>query len=277
MNAKLLARRMAPAALLLAAVLSLAAVSPTGQAADRAVVGLQETLILYADADATTKSWEPDTNFGADTQLQLYYSNIDTPRAAFTLIHFDVSSLPADAVIDSASLELYLWSSAGADPVWIGLYDVYAAWNESTVTWNTRPPGQTGGFVYGQYVDAAPGYKAWSVTGWVTYWRNTPNYGLELRGPITGDRSYYDRNFASKDGRVNLPRLVVTYHLLCWRFCQILGGRRKGSSDPIRDLRAAPRRLLTHHRGRGGALPGFPPPAPQRSADARPSHFPLTS
>jgi len=108
MNAKLLARRMAPAALLLAAVLSLAAVSPTGQAADRAVVGLQETLILYADADATTKSWEPDTNFGADTQLQLYYSNIDTPRAAFTLIHFDVSSLPADAVIDSASLELYL-------------------------------------------------------------------------------------------------------------------------------------------------------------------------
>ncbi|PKO20287.1 MAG: hypothetical protein CVU38_20915, partial [Chloroflexi bacterium HGW-Chloroflexi-1] len=27
----------------------------------------------------------------------------------------------------------------------------------------------------------------------------------------------------------------VRIHLLCWRFCQILGGRRKGSSDPGRD------------------------------------------
>ncbi len=185
--------------------------SPVGS--DFAPAAPGDTLTLDADADATTKSWEPDTNFGYDTQLQLHYSNIDGPRAAFTLIHFDVSSLPADAVIDSASLELYLWSSAGADPVWIGLYDVYASWDESVVTWNTRPPAQTGGFVYGVNVDAAPGYKSWTVTGWVAYWRSNPNYGLELRGPITGDPSYYDRNLGSKDGRVNLPRLIVTYHL----------------------------------------------------------------
>jgi hypothetical protein len=195
MNAENLLRQRAAWAIILPLLVIpvLAVTSLPGRAADRAVAGLQETITLYADADATTKSWEPDTNFGYDTQLQLYYSNIDTPRAAFTLIHFDVSSIPADTVIDSASLELYLWSSAGADPVWIGLYDVYAGWNESTVTWNTRPPGQTGGYVYGQYVDAAPGYKAWSVTGWVAYWRSYPNYGLELRGPITGDPSYYER------------------------------------------------------------------------------------
>ena len=39
-----------------------------------------------------------------------------------------------------------------------------------------------------------------------------PNYGIELRGPLTGTPSYYERNFGSKDGQVNLPRLVVTYH-----------------------------------------------------------------
>ncbi|MBM4460990.1 MAG: DNRLRE domain-containing protein, partial [Chloroflexi bacterium] len=197
-------------------MLALVLAMPTGGLglqADAAPAAPGETLTLYADTDATTKSWQPDANFGADTMLQLHYDNVEGPVAAFTLIHFDVSSLPADVVIDSAAMELYLWNAAGADPVWIGLYDVYAAWSESTVTWNTRPPGQTGGYVYGVNVDAAPGYKAWTVTGWVTYWRSNPNYGLELRGPITGDPSYYDRNFGSRDGRVNLPRLIVTYHL----------------------------------------------------------------
>ncbi|MBM4461418.1 MAG: DNRLRE domain-containing protein, partial [Chloroflexi bacterium] len=202
--------------LTLVALLALLLATPAGGfnlAADAAPAAPGDTLTLYAAADATTKSWQPNANFGADTMLQLHYDNVEGPAAAFTLIHFDLSGIPPDAVIDSAVMELYLWNAAGADPVWIGLYDVYAAWNESTVTWNTRPPGQTGGFVYGVNVDAAPGYKSWAVTGWIDYWRNNPNYGLELRGPITGDPSYYDRNFASKDGRVNLPRLVVTYHL----------------------------------------------------------------
>ncbi len=78
MNAKLLARQAAPAALLLAVILSLAAISPPpGRAADRPLAGLQETLTLYADADATTKSWEPNANFGADTMLQVHYDNVE--------------------------------------------------------------------------------------------------------------------------------------------------------------------------------------------------------
>jgi len=197
-------------------MLALVLAMPTGGLglqADAAPAAPGETLTLYADADATTKSWQPNANFGRDTMLQLHYDAIEGPAAAFSLIHFDVASIPAGAVIDSAVMELYLWNAAGADPVWIGLYDVYAAWSEADVTWNTRPPGQIGGFVYGVNVDSTPGYKAWTVTGSVDYWRSNPNYGLELRGPISGDPSYYDRNFASKDGRVNLPRLVVTYHL----------------------------------------------------------------
>jgi hypothetical protein len=173
----------------------------------------RDTIILSAAADTDTKSWDPDANYGSDTMLQLHYSNIERLRAAFALIRFDTADIPAGAVIDSASLELYLWNAAGADPVWIGLYDVYAAWSEADVTWNTRPNSQTGGFVYGVDVDAASGYKAWNVTGWINYWQNHPNYGLELRGPITGDPSYYERNFGSRDGRENPPRLVVTYHL----------------------------------------------------------------
>ena len=43
----------------------------------------------------------------------------------------------ADAIIDSANLQLYLESSGGLDPVDLNVYYVTSAWTESAVTWNT--------------------------------------------------------------------------------------------------------------------------------------------
>jgi hypothetical protein len=171
------------------------------------------SLVLYADADASTKSWQPDTNFGSATELQLHYSAIDNPIGAFTLIHFDVSSIPAEAVVDSASMQLYLTSSYGATAVWVGIYEVYEAWNEATVTWNTRPSTYNGGLVLGVTIDDVAGWKSWSVTNWVNYWRTNPNYGIELRGPITGDPSYFERNFTSSESSQFQPYISVTYHV----------------------------------------------------------------
>ena len=178
-----------------------------------ALAAASETLILYADADATTRSWQPDTMFGSDVDLQLHYSEIENPQAAFTLIHFDVSAIPADAVVDSASMQLYQTSGYGAAAVWVGLYEVYETWNEATVTWNTRPSTYNGGLVLGVTIDDLAGWKSWSVTNWVNYWRTSPNYGLELRGPITGDPSYYERNFTSSESRILQPYISITYHL----------------------------------------------------------------
>jgi hypothetical protein len=70
---------------LLLPTLFLAANASLGQGAGPAIAPDQTTLTLYADADATTKSWEPDTNFGADTMLQVHYDNIEGPAAAFSL------------------------------------------------------------------------------------------------------------------------------------------------------------------------------------------------
>ena len=60
------------------------------------------------------------------------------------LVRFDLSSLPSDAIIDSASLQLYLESSGGLNPVGLALYPVSSPWDESTVTWNTMPTGLPG-------------------------------------------------------------------------------------------------------------------------------------
>ena len=74
----------------------------TGHTADRAPASPQETLTFYADADATVRSAQPNSNFGGEHYLELSYIQIDQPVEEVVLIRFDLSALAADAVIDSA-------------------------------------------------------------------------------------------------------------------------------------------------------------------------------
>ena len=94
----------------------------------------------------------------------------------------------------------------------IGAYYVNSDWDEHTVTWNTALNVASIGV--GSSVNAVPGYKAWGgISGFVQGWLDGPNNGLQLRGPFSAGTPYYQRSFGSRNGRVNTPRLVVTYHL----------------------------------------------------------------
>jgi len=213
-NARILTRQATlTAPLLLAMILSLVATLPASRAADRAVVRPQETLTFYADADATVRSTQPNTNFGGEHYLELSYSELEGPAEEIVLLRFDLSSLPADAVIDSATMELYLVDAAGDNPKSLAAYYVTGAWSESTITWSTFPAADPVGVI--SSVDNVTGrYKSWAVTGWASYWQSHPaeNHGVYLRR-LTAETSYFKRTFESKDHMENRPRLVVTYHL----------------------------------------------------------------
>ncbi len=171
---------------------------------------IQSTVTLTAVADATLKSWQPDANFGSEQTLEIGHSEIDGPQSTAILLRFDVSSLPANAIIDSASLELYLESSSGLDPVGLGIYYVNDAWTEAGVTWNTAPTVATTGLNW--QVDSALGYKSHGGLGsWVSAWMAGANNGVMVYGPLSGD--FYQRIFKSREAASNMPRLVVTYHL----------------------------------------------------------------
>lgn len=185
--------------------------SVTGQAIHSGPKLTQTTVTLTAVADATVRSWQPNTNFGSEDILELSYSAIDEVREAVTLLRFDVASaLPANAIIDSAILELFLMYGAGADPVAVAAYFVTSGWAESSVTWNSFPTAEPIGIV--SQVDASPGsYKSWVVTSFAQAWHSDSNNGLYLRGPVDG--TYYERTFESREHNESVPRLVVTYHL----------------------------------------------------------------
>ena len=184
---------------------------PTGE--QRALTGPVEalaTITLTADADVTVKYEDPDTNFSGLFALELYYSQIDIVREGAMLVHFDLSSLPANAVIDSATLEMYLIGTVGPT-VNVAVYYVTSSWSESTVTWNTNPTVDTPALSF-SLNSTVNEYKSRDITSYAQAWYSTPaqNHGILLKGPTN---ITYSRTFESQDHNENIPRLVVNYHI----------------------------------------------------------------
>ena len=170
---------------------------------------------LYAVADATLRSASPTTNYGTDGVLEIAYG-LRASQAA-TLVRFDLTSLPFGAVIDSASLQLYLIGATGASPVSIGAYFVTSDWGETTVNWNTPLTAQPLGL--SASIDSTSGsYKSWNTTSYASAWLADPdaNYGVLLRGPTDG--TLYTRGFESREQNESMPRLVITYHVPPYTF-----------------------------------------------------------
>ena len=198
--------------LLLIFALALLLLLAGGLPAAGAPAGLSTT-ILYAVADATLKSQYPDTNFGAEQILELSYSNIDTPLEKVILVRFDLSGLPAGAVIESASLELFQVGAVGNLTEMVGAYYVTSVWDEGAVTWNTAPTIDPSGVVI-PLDSGFRQYKSWDVTSWAQYWlsHRRQNCGVLLRR-LTDQYYYFGRTFESKDHNEMMPRLVIQYHV----------------------------------------------------------------
>jgi len=167
------------------------------------------TVSISDVADATLRSWQPNTNFGNEDALEVSWQE---EGGAVTMLKFDLSSLPTTAIIDNAYLKLYLAGSSGISPVNIGAYFVTSPWEESTVTWNTYIT--TSGYGLNSVIDSTIGdYKSWDITSYVRTWIDDPtiNHGLMLLGPLEGE--YYDRWFESYEHLEFVPELEISYHL----------------------------------------------------------------
>jgi len=170
-----------------------------------AVHSLEATEItLYAVADAYVDSLNPDTNYGSATELIVAMN--DQPSAvAQTLIRFDLSSIPANATIQSATLSLDMIQATGASPVMLSVNLCWDPWQENTVTHNSVPffdgRGQSS-------VGSQIGWVEWNATALVMDWlAGYDNYGLAIAGPSSGNP--YVRKFASREK--GPPELKVIY------------------------------------------------------------------
>ena len=157
---------------------------------------------------------QPGANFGGDASLHVGQA-VDPTTGQLgerqTLAQFDLSGLPAGAIIVNATLQLYQTAASGSDAYQIRPDAALASWQEAAVTWNNRPAtGNQGDPAV--TLDYASGWKQWDVTQIVRAWHTgqTPNYGIALVGlnPVGVPPS--ERVFASRNATV-WPTLTIVY------------------------------------------------------------------
>ncbi|MGD9052771.1 MAG: SBBP repeat-containing protein, partial [Desulfobacterales bacterium] len=177
---------------------------------------LSPTRDTFIEANAAT------TNHGTCTSLTIDRESGDLHRALF---YFDLSSIPAEAIITAATLELT--ASTGAD-MNVGVYRMTADWDEGSqcgatgqASWDDRQPstpwGVAGGDYDGTAVDTvgsiATGLNTWNVQSLVEDWVDGTysNFGVMVGSPDGGgsrEAVFYSREDTTPDNR---PILRITY------------------------------------------------------------------
>jgi len=160
---------------------------------------------FYPVADSYVNSDFTSTNYGGESTVLVQRTDVgDTVK--YSYLRFDLSAIPSDATILSASLKLYLTqvtATAGYQ-----LSRATSPWQEYSLTWNNRPT--TSSAFDSPSHSGTVGWKTWNaiqpVSDWVT--GAATNYGLVIS---TGLQDAPAR-FASRDGALSeAPRLCVSW------------------------------------------------------------------
>ncbi|NLE75871.1 MAG: DNRLRE domain-containing protein [Chloroflexi bacterium] len=175
----------------------------------------------YSDSqDTYLDQWNPTQFYG-----NLGTFNVRGQGLRRGLLRFDVSTIPAYAQVQSATVSLYVASRATSAPLDVAVYGLLRPWSEMQATWNQASSSlawaQAGASSAGAdrdetptasgVVNVASGWVEFDITPLAAHWVANPaaNYGMILVG--SGDASDY--RFASKENPSadQRPKLTVTY------------------------------------------------------------------
>jgi len=194
-------------------------------------IALAQTITLQPDAasgkDAYISDWPTgnyqNTNFGTYSDYDAVASSAGGVNyLSRGLLQFDLSSIPANAVIISAQLSLYNnpTSQQGTHYAVPGPNDsrlerITSNWDENTVTWNTQPSTTIQNAV-NLPPSSSPNedYLNISVTNLVTDMMNNPGSSFGFMYRLNTEQPYNKMVFASSDHSdpAKRPKLVITYY-----------------------------------------------------------------
>ena len=184
---------------------------------------------------------ESDPDFNAPRQP--YFVLNSRPNGGFdhNFIRFDLSFLPAAAIIVHAYVEVYVEAAPENSPLLIQFGHVEGDWDAEALTWSTQP---TVTWRAGGQTATGVGPIAWPAKSLLESWLDgsRTNYGMAIRGqtPNTGGTRATTIEGATDDDDDECnedkfpPRLVVTYRV-------------PNDSNPRTDLGDAPD--STNHHG----------------------------
>ncbi|MEM4246905.1 MAG: DNRLRE domain-containing protein, partial [Candidatus Woesearchaeota archaeon] len=169
-----------------------------------------------AGKDAYISSSSPNTNYGTANPLKVQTNSL---RA---LISWNLSSIPTNADISSAIMQLYVPSVQKTTNNNVTVRRLVQQWYENNVTWNKYDGVNSWATAGGDYsstvwasvlVGSANKYYYWNVTQLVKSWHNGtyPNYGIIMISQSNNNR----KDFTSSDSSAasQRPALLVNYTL----------------------------------------------------------------
>src|SRR6187455_2972247 len=140
-NAKLLALRIGISLTLISGLFDLKPIQPVFASTE------SFTLILQPDAaaglDTYIYSGSKNTTYGTATAMGVGEDNNSSNKVARSLIQFDLSSIPANATITSATLSLWTSADLSSNNRTIRVYRLKVPFNESQATWNLTATGSS--------------------------------------------------------------------------------------------------------------------------------------
>lgn len=209
--------------------------SPSGSLSPSASPSPECTFSLFlqpdgtAGVDAYISALNPTTNYETDQGLFVGEMNSGVGDIRSSLLKFDLSSIPANAVINSAVLSLWLALDESDNARTARVYRQKRAWVESQVTWNVYSTGnswQTAGGVGSDDIDLvsigshafsaseANGEKQFLLTAaaveeWVS--GAFANNGLIIVMDTQSDDGYQFRSSDYVAFPANRPQLAINY------------------------------------------------------------------
>jgi len=169
-------------------------------------------------ADATIKHQYPNSTYGSMNKLLVSPEVYTYPARTFgmdILLRCDLSQLPSNSQVLSATLRLYYLGYDVADPAHreLSLFSIMEDWNEQNVTWANQPLLDTTKLSVTTVPNISRQWLEWDVTSNV---QNIVNHQQDNCGWAIRDDELYHINmysaiaqFRSKDGEQNVPELLV--------------------------------------------------------------------
>lgn len=186
-------------------------------------ITLQPDNIQGKDALIHGLQSEKNVNYGSNPQFMANaWTFQGTPGMVRSIVNFDLTSIPLNAVVNKAELYLY-----GMDSITSGgqvnsslsgpnnttLQRITSSWEENTVTWNTQPTYSTQNIVSVPASTASVQDYIINVSALVQDMINDPAHSFGFMLKLV-DENYYRRiNFCSSDysNPLRRPKLVITY------------------------------------------------------------------
>ncbi|MBU0686673.1 MAG: DNRLRE domain-containing protein [Candidatus Margulisbacteria bacterium] len=192
--------------------------------------------IQPSSADSYMAAAAPTTNYGSQVSVLVYPWSASIRRG---IIQFDLSSIPINATVTSATLELYVYATGGFDYV-VNLHRIQQSpvrdWQESSVTWNNYKTGTAWSSGGGDYSSTISGTVIWGggppYAKWGTFestqlvndvqsFISTPatNFGWLVKGSDEAVGSSYYAYFYSNDEPTQTtkrPKLSITYDVITY-------------------------------------------------------------